>query len=181
MKKEILLIIFLWAMAITLYIVKPPEDFRIPGHKEEITEKEVAPVVEVGEVIQAEEPEEPEVTIDEYDLEWLAHAMYCENGNSDDETLLLTGIVIMKRVKSTECPDTIEGVITDTRYGIQYACYWNDAWQKYQADERSYEMARAILEGELEKDYPDELIFQAEFPQGSQIYRHIGNQYFCLK
>lgn len=179
MKKENLLIVFLWVMVIVLYIVKPPADFRVPEPEIKIEEKETKTPEEVGQIIEIEEPVEKK--IDENDLEWLAHAMYCENGNSEDEALLLTGIVIMKRVKSTECPDTIEGVITDTRYGIQYACYWNGAWQKYQADERSYEMARAILEGELEKDYPDELIFQAEFPQGSQIYRHIGNQYFCLK
>lgn len=28
---------------------------------------------------------------------------------------------------------------------------------------------------------PDNLVFQAEFPQGSAVYDHIGNQYFCVR
>ncbi len=28
---------------------------------------------------------------------------------------------------------------------------------------------------------PDNLVFQAEFPQGTEIYDHIGNQYFCCR
>lgn len=28
---------------------------------------------------------------------------------------------------------------------------------------------------------PDNLVFQAEFVQGSEVYDHIGNQYFCCK
>lgn len=28
---------------------------------------------------------------------------------------------------------------------------------------------------------PDTLVFQAEFPQGSEVYDHIGNQYFCCR
>ncbi len=28
---------------------------------------------------------------------------------------------------------------------------------------------------------PDTLVFQAEFPQGKEVYDHIGNQYFCCR
>ena len=28
---------------------------------------------------------------------------------------------------------------------------------------------------------PENLIFQSEFKQGSDVYKHIGNQYFCLQ
>ena len=28
---------------------------------------------------------------------------------------------------------------------------------------------------------PENLVFQAEFPQGTEIYDHIGNQYFCCR
>ena len=28
---------------------------------------------------------------------------------------------------------------------------------------------------------PDTLVFQAEFPQGREVYDHIGNQYFCCR
>lgn len=117
--------------------------------------------------------------VNDSDVEWLAKVMYCENGISSDEALLLTGIVVMKRVKSSKFPDSIEGVVTDKRYGIQYACYYNGAWQKYEPDERALTMAREILVEELEKDYPDGLVFQSEFKQGKYVYKHIGNQYFC--
>jgi hypothetical protein len=35
-----------------------------------------------------------------------------------------------------------------------------------------------LLEGAIG---PDTLVFQAEFPQGSEVYDHIANQYFCCR
>jgi hypothetical protein len=42
-----------------------------------------------------------------------------------------------------------------------------------------YQWAEELLtEGALG---PDTLVFQAEFPQGKEVYDHIGNQYFCCR
>lgn len=128
--------------------------------------------------VPAPEPEEITVSIvDQEDIELLAHIMYCENGISSDEALLLTGIVVMKRVKSSKYPDTLREVIFQKG---QYSPTWNGSWESKSPDERSLEMARKILVEQLEKDYPDTLVFQAEFKQGVEVYRQIGNQYFCL-
>ena len=137
----------------------PLEKFEKVGEAEEIT------------VVQAEEE------ID-YDLAYrLAQLMYAENGSSEDEAILLTGIVALKRVKSNEYPNSLEEVISDDG---QYLCYENGSID-CEPDDRCLEIAEEILRFSMEEDYPDNLVFQAEFAQGSEVFRHIGNQYFCIK
>ena len=111
------------------------------------------------------------------DIYHLAQLMYAENGSAkDDECVLLTGIVVMKRVKAKSYPDTIEGVIAQRG---QYATYISGSIKK-EPDERCMELAEEILRGRLADKYPDNLLFQAEFPQGRKIYKKFGQEYFCL-
>lgn len=114
---------------------------------------------------------------DKKDILALARIIQAENGgHKDDEALLLTGVVVMKRVKSDEYPDTIMGVISQRG---QYATYedgtfWNNP------SKRSRRIARKILETDIADKYPDNLVFQAEFKQGSAVYKKLGYEYFCL-
>lgn len=108
---------------------------------------------------------------------WLASAMYAENGSGSDKAVLLTGIVIMKRVKSRHYPNTIKGVLSQRG---QYATWRNGQIQRKRPDSRCLEIAEEILRYKLEKRYPNNLVFQAEFRQGKRIYRKIKNEYFCL-
>lgn len=108
---------------------------------------------------------------------WLASAMYAENGSGSDEAVLLTGIVIVKRVKARSYPNTIKGVLSQRG---QYATWRNGRIQRLRPDSRCLEIAEEILRYKLEKRYPNNLVFQAEFRQGRKVYRKIKHEYFCL-
>lgn len=113
----------------------------------------------------------------EKDILNLARIIQAENGgHKDDEALLLTGVVVMKRVKSDEYPDTIMGVVSQRGQYSTYADgkFWNNP------SERSKRIARKILETDIVDKYPDNLVFQAEFKQGKVVYKKLGHEYFCL-
>lgn len=108
----------------------------------------------------------------------LAQLMYAENGGAkEDDCVFLTGIVVVKRMKSKKYPDTLEGVISQKG---QYSTYQTGKIN-CKPDERCLEFAEEILRFNLEKDYPDNLIYQAEFPQGRKIFKSFGHEYFCLE
>lgn len=107
----------------------------------------------------------------------LARIIQAENGgHEDDEALLLTGIVVLKRVKSKHYPDTIMGVISQNGQYSTYADgkFWNEP------SKRSMRIAKKLLSTDIADDYPDNLVFQAEFEQGRAIYKKLGYEYFCL-
>jgi len=118
------------------------------------------------------------VKVNEDDVYRLAQLIYAENGNSKyDECLILTGIVVIKRMKSKEYPNTLGGVICQKG---QYATFENGLAQRCVPDSRSLEIAEEILRYDLQKNYPDNLVFQSEFKQGRRVYAVYGNEYFCL-
>lgn len=107
----------------------------------------------------------------------LARIIQAENGgHEDDEALLLTGIVVLKRVKSKHYPDTITGVISQKGQYSTYADgkFWNEP------SNRSMRIAKKLLSTNIVHDYPDNLVFQAEFEQGREVYKKLGYEYFCL-
>ena len=107
----------------------------------------------------------------------LARIIQAENGgHEDDEALLLTGIVVLKRVKSKHYPDTIIGVISQSGQYSTYADgkFWNEP------SKRSMRIAKKLLSTNIVHDYPDNLVFQAEFRQGKSVYKKLGYEYFCL-
>lgn len=107
----------------------------------------------------------------------LARIIQAENGgHKDDEALLLTGVVVLKRVKSRNYPDTIMGVISQKG---QYSTYADGKfWNK--PSKRSMRIAKRLLSTNIVHDYPDNLVFQAEFRQGKSVYKKLGHEYFCL-
>lgn len=108
----------------------------------------------------------------------LAQLMYAENGSAkDDECVLLTGIVVVKRMKSDKYPSTLEGVISQEG---QYSTYQTGRIE-CEPDERCLEIAEEIFRFNLQKYYPDNLVFQAEFPQGSKTFKQFDYEYFCLE
>ena len=107
----------------------------------------------------------------------LARIIHAENGgHEDDEALLLTGVVVLKRVKSKYYPDTIMGVISQSGQYSTYADgkFWNEP------SKRSMRIAKKLLSTDIADDYPDNLVFQAEFMQGKSVYKKLGYEYFCL-
>lgn len=114
--------------------------------------------------------------VSQLDIYRLAQLIEAENGSSKyDECLTLTGIVVMKRVKSKSYPNTINGVISQKG---QYSTY--PALLERKPSDRCLEIAEEILRENLQKNYPNSLVFQSEFRQGKGVYRKIGHEYFCL-
>lgn len=110
----------------------------------------------------------------EDNLMLLAKLLQAENGSSTDECILLTGVVVLKRVKSERYPNTILEVINQRG---QYSTA--KKLDSITPSERCLEIAEELLIYGVD-DYPDNLVFQSMFPQGKETYKIINGEYFCL-
>lgn len=124
-------------------------------------------------------PTEPKKNYTDDDLFYLAAAVCREAGGESEEIQLLVANVVINRVNSSIYPDTIYGVLTDYR---QYGMMWKygvsfPSWADQDTIDHCYDVARRILEGE--RVCPDNVLFQAEFEQGSGIYKQFNGFYFC--
>jgi len=57
----------------------------------------------------------------EQDLYWLSHLINAEAGNQPLNGKIGVGNVVLNRVADPTCPDTIYGVIFDSKYGVQFS------------------------------------------------------------
>lgn len=124
-------------------------------------------------------PTEPKKNYTDDDLFYLAAAVCREAGGESEEIQLLVANVVINRVNSSIYPDTIYGVLTDYR---QYGMMWKygvsfPSWADQDTIDHCYDVARRILEGE--RVCPDNVLFQAEFEQGSGVYKQFDGFYFC--
>lgn len=159
---------------------------------EEGTVQEEVVVTEEQELIEdctvttiSEEIEDTKnVSCEQSDVELLARLMYAEEGIFISKLPLeeakyvnqLAGSVVLHRMNSSfDGCKTIEEVIFEPG---QYDCVRRGTLSQ-KVPEIEYEWARELLEnGPIG---PENMVFQAEFEQGSDVYEHIGNQYFCIK
>ncbi len=117
------------------------------------------------------------------DLEWLALAIYREAGCEwfSDTHQLLVGNVVLNRVASEEFPNTIKGVLTQRG---QYP-WAKNPYSNGTPLQRCYDNAKRLLNGE--RFCPENVVFQAEFRQGSGVYQAIYDKvlntttYFCYR
>ena len=118
-------------------------------------------------------------------LELLARAIYAEAGGDDcsDETRIMVGNVILNRMRCEWYPDTMEAVLTQKR---QYnTFYWTGViWieralnpSEKDAVERAYKCAERVLLGE--RLLPEDVVFQSEYIQGTEIVAYQDGIYFC--
>lgn len=148
-------------------------------------------------IIEEEKPAEPQqialdaggrggfITDGKNDLELVAIAIYKEAGgdNCTDDTRIKVGNVIINRTKDDRFPDTVEEVLTQYR---QYNTFYltGVVWPErasYDSEQaavaRAYECAERVLLGE--SLLPDDVVFQAEFMQGTEIVSYQDGIYFC--
>ena len=128
-------------------------------------------------VKKEKQKKQKKIVVSNKDVMNLARIIQAENGgHEDDEALVLTGVVVLKRVKSKYYPDTIMGVISQNGQYSTYADgkFWNEP------SKRSMRIAKKLLSTSIVHDYPDNLVFQAEFRQGREVYKKLGYEYFCL-
>lgn len=118
-------------------------------------------------------------------LELLARAIYAEAGGDDcsDETRIMVGNVILNRMRCEWYPDTMEAVLTQKRqYNTFYwtGVIWNERASnpsEKDAVERAYKCAERVLLGE--RLLPEDVVFQSEYIQGTEIVAHQDGIYFC--
>lgn len=119
--------------------------------------------------------------------EILAIIIYQEAGADycSDDTRLKVGTVFLNRVASDAFPNTFEEVATaKAQYGRLYwtGIQWPDRAAEpgeAHAVERSYEIADRLLAGERAFDGDPDVVWQAEFPQGSEVVAYQDGTYFC--
>lgn len=120
-----------------------------------------------------------EISVDGYELSLMAHLLMGECGATcnDDEMLYLTGAVVLNRVQSEYFPNSIEEVIYQPG---QYQCteLMNSGFYK-EPTERCWRIAEELLISGY--DIPSNVLYQAEFKQGSGVYKKVQNMYFCYK
>lgn len=143
-----------------------------------VIEADAPPVQEVALVA-----EEPAYTAEE--LETLALVIYQEAGADycSDDTRLMVGTVLLNRVADGRFPDTIQEVaLQRAQYGL---LYWTGLeWPERAGTEveahavaRAYDCAEQLLQGH--RALPSDVIYQAEFIQGSEVVAHQDGFYFC--
>ena len=114
-------------------------------------------------------------------IEWLARTIYAENGGSrNNKTIVLTGIVVCQRVRSSDFPNTIKKVISQKG---QYSTWSDGKIKNCKPSKKCYKIAKKILKKKLYLKYPKKLVFQSQFRQGTKTYKYIteDNEYFCLR
>lgn len=117
-------------------------------------------------------------TLDERaeDIDLLARIIQLECGADwcSDELQYLTGAVIINRVDDPRFPNTIRDVIYSpgqySTVGLLYSI---------EPSERSIKVAEKIILWGVE-DTPPDLVYQANFKQGSEVYRYLEGVYLCL-
>lgn len=126
----------------------------------------------------------------EEEYEYLAHGINAEQGRefeNEQETnmrqIYAGQVMINRKDQNFMGASTIKEVLYTPG---QYACVSDHSWEN-PITERSYRNAEILLSGQ---DYselygipkmPDNVIYQAEFPQGSGVWMKIGNTYFCYE
>lgn len=133
------------------------------------------PVINVTWVVHIVVP--PEIIVDEYECELLAHLIYAEAGSDwcSDKLQLYTGSVVLNRVKHKDYPDTLPAVVYQKG---QYSCTWNGMID-YEYNERAYDCAKYLLTHGSQ--IPENVVYQANFKQGDGVYEEFEGMYFCYK
>ena len=171
-------------------ITTPPTEAPEPRETEASTETTIP---ETAPAAATEPPTEPEFeTIDAEaaaiarDVELLAIVIYNEAGGDDcdDFTRMGVGTVAMNRVADPRFPDTLHKVLTqEAQYGTMHRT--GVVWPERASDpneahavERAYTIAeRILLEGV--RVFDADVVFQAEFIQGTEVVAYSDGMYFC--
>ena len=107
------------------------------------------------------------------ELYMMSHLIYGEAGGENDLHQRYVGSVVLNRMNHYKYPNTMKGVIFQSG---QYACTWDGNYNK-SPSQQAIKNAKFLLEhGSV---LPSNVVYQAQFKQGSGVYKHLGNTYFC--
>lgn len=150
--------------------------------------EEITPPTEAA-TIATEPPTEPidtEAAETAREVELLAIVIYQEAGGDDcsDFTRLGVGTVAMNRVADPRFPDTLHAVLTqEAQYGLMHwtGVVWPERASEpgeAHAVERAYTIAKRILLEDV-RVFDADVVYQAEFPQGTEVVAYSDGMYFC--
>lgn len=114
------------------------------------------------------------------DVDELARLIFAEVGSDwiPDTCLYYCGATVLNRVEDEDYPNNQHDVIYQKG---QYQVSWTGAMNKTPTD-RCYKIARNLLENGVEYyDIPTDLVYFAEWKQGSGAYYTYKNIIFSLK
>lgn len=114
----------------------------------------------------AETETESECLYSENDLYLLSHLICGEVEGCDRKMKTYVGSVVLNRVADSRFPDDLYGVIYQNN-PLQYKCTVDGNFEKTPGEE-TIEVARYLLENGSQ--LPPDVIFQAEFKQGTEVY-----------
>lgn len=111
-------------------------------------------------------------------LELMAHLINGEAGDQSDECQQAVGMVILNRIKDKDflCTTIKEAIFAPRQYG----CLDDGNFNKIPT-KQAYRNAKAVLTGNTIINVPKNVVYQAQFLQGSGLWRKIGTEYFCYK
>ena len=136
--------------------------------------KPSAGIVEQVNSIVKEDEEPNLIIVEQSDIDLLARLMTAEQGyGADERDYYLTGSVVINRMNMERYPNTLQDVIYDDG---QYQCVENGHINR-PYDEVAYQVAEELLVYGTE--IPEDVIYQAEFIQGSEIYDKRDRTYYC--
>jgi hypothetical protein len=173
------LVVVLFASGIVFCIEKTAEHYantieaNAPKPEQQIEQSQEPDLDPVPQPVYIYVPREEQYYID---LELLAHLIYSEVGDDGEEAMYYAGSVVLNRIRNGEYPDDLYSVIY--QFG-QYEVTWNGGLYKEEPSDIAYEVAADLLEeGSI---LPEGVVYQAEFEQGSDTFKIIGNTYFCYQ
>ena len=160
-------LVLLWAAVIFTYTKQP--------------EIVIPPQIVYGATVETEAETETEApSYSEEDLYLLSHVICGECNNCDWKMKTWVGSVVLNRVADPRFPSTLQEVIFQNN-PLQYSCTVDGNFYK-EPNEETIDAAKYLLEnGSV---LPENVIFQAEFKQGTGEYDHIKApngviMYFC--
>lgn len=108
----------------------------------------------------------------------LSHVICGEVEGCDRQMKEYVGSVVINRVNSDSFPDTLGNVIFQQG---QYSCVWDGNYDKAPSDE-TIDVAIDLIENGSK--LPEDVVYQAEFIQGSGVYTSLlapngVTEYFC--
>ena len=108
----------------------------------------------------------------------MAHLINGEAGDQSDKCQQAVGMVVVNRVNdnSFKCKTIKEAIYAPG----QYACTKDGNFDK-KPSKQAYKNAKAVLSGNTIIDVPEDVVYQAQFVQGSGVWRKLGTETFCRK
>lgn len=116
-----------------------------------------------------------DIEISDAEMKELAAIVYLEARGEPFEGQQAVVEVVLNRVLSDKFPDTVHGVIYDTKYGVQFTPYRQVA--STTPTETQYQAVREALYGAPVLDVG--VLYFSRAPYNSRIFAQIGGHYFC--